>query len=272
MHFIYKIIITLLSLYLSSSSADVSISTPEAGSSYSGSGGAAVIDVTWVDSSADATDMFSLKNAQTYTILLCTGSNLEIQCDNNNPLLSNEALTTDSYKVSIKQNLYPNGNYFLQVYTVFAQKATTTHYSGRFTLTGMTGATATWVVTVTGAAPAAQTSGNAITTTFASSLFSIPYTLQTDKTRYAPMQTQPGSQVTATTWSAKYPTSAVTYYSTIAGSPVVYSTITPGWDYTPSSLVNWATVATYPNYYYPASSRVSKATLSSAAKKRRWLD
>ncbi|KAK6459928.1 cell wall synthesis protein KRE9 precursor [Scheffersomyces coipomensis] len=272
MHFI-SIIITLLSLYLSSSLADVSIASPSAGDSYSGSGGAAVIDVKWVDDAVSGSDTFSLTNAQTYTILLCTGSNLQIQCDNNNPLLSNEAVPSDSYSVSIKNTLYPNGYYFLQVYTVFLQKATTTHYSGRFQLTGMQGPTSTWKVTVTGAGPAAQTSGgNAVTTTYNSASFSIPYTLQTGLTRFAPMQTQPGSKVTATTWSIRYPTSSVTLFSTQAGSPVVYSTITPGWDYTPSSLVNWATVATYPNYYYPASSRVSKASLSSATKKKRWLD
>ena len=103
--------------------------------------------------------------------------------------------------------------------------------------------------------------------------FSISYTKQTGKTRYAPMQTQPGSTITHKSMTRRFATSSYSAYSTYKKSPNVMTTLTPGWDYTPASKPNYATVAPYPNTAYPASEIITAtASLTSAAKKRRWLD
>ncbi|KAG2736515.1 hypothetical protein G9P44_000605 [Scheffersomyces stipitis] len=277
MHIIFTLASWFLTstLFYSLASADVDITAPKEGDSFSGSGGSASFKVSWDDDSSDSSDQFSLSDVTSYTVLLCTNTNTEIQCDQTNPLVKAQAISSKSVTVNVPASSFPNGYYFIQIYTVFKTKSVSIHYSDRFRLTGMSGTSvASLIYTIDGLGPAAQTDDvEAGATTYASSLFSIPYTMQTTSTkRFAPMQTQPGSKVTATTWSIKYPTSAVTYYTTKGPKPVVMSTITPGWDYTPTSLPNAASVAPYPSYFYPASDRVSKATLSAATKRRRWLD
>ncbi|RCK57991.1 Cell wall synthesis protein KRE9 [Candida viswanathii] len=263
--------LSILSSLLSKVSADVDITSPKGEDSYSGSSGAATVKVAWDDSDDSDSDK-SLDNVKTYTILLCTGPDEDntIQCLEN-ALVDAQAIPDNSKEVEIKNTLVPNGYYYFQIYTVFNSGGVTIHYSPRFRLTGMTGPTGTLVVTKTGSAPDSYVSGFASATVNSAS-FTVPYTLQTGKTRYAPMQTQPGSTVTATTWTMQFPTSAVTYYSTKLASPVVMSTITPGWSYTAESAVNYASVAPYPTNWYAASERVSKATISAATKRRRWLD
>ncbi|CAK9439439.1 uncharacterized protein LODBEIA_P35590 [Lodderomyces beijingensis] len=262
--------ITFLLAILSKVFADVEITSPEEGDSFSGSGGTANIKVEWKDAD-DSNSALSLGNVKTYTISLCTGATSNIQCFP--ATISEQTFTTFSTTLNIPSATAPNGYYFLQFYTLFTNGAITTHYSPRFQLTGMTGPTATWVVTVTGDQPGGATENmNAPSASVDSASFTVPYTLQTGKTRYAPMQMQPGSTVTATSWTRRFPTSAVTYYTTKQKSPVVYSTITPGWSYQASSDVNWASVAPYPTNWYAASERVSKASITATRKKRRWLD
>ncbi|EGW35694.1 cell wall synthesis protein KRE9 precursor [Spathaspora passalidarum NRRL Y-27907] len=266
-------ILTILVSLLAYVIADVDISKPSKGDKFSGSSGAASVDIVWKDDASDSSDPMSLKNVKTYTISLCTGPDARgsIQCLQP-PLMPATALTSLKATVSIKQGLVPDGYYYFQIYSIFANGGDTIHYSPRFQLTGMSGTAGTLAVTMTGAVPDPQVQGFDAAANINSAWFTIPYTKQTGKTRYAPMQTQPGSKVTATTWTMRFPTSSVSYYTTKAKSPVVYSTITPGWDYTAESAVNYATVAPYPTNWYPASERVSKATLSSATKKKRWLD
>ncbi|CAH2350931.1 putative cell wall synthesis protein Kre9p [[Candida] railenensis] len=253
-------------------SADVSISAPTEDASFSGSSGTASVKLSWVDDTDDDTDDYSLSNAKTYTISLCYYTETSFTCVKT-PLASAKTFSSPySYTASIDSTDYSDGTYFFQIYTVFDDKSTTIHYSNDFSLTDMSGSAATITATYTGDTPDAQTSATgAGAGTINSASFSVAYTAQTGKTRYAPMQTQPGSTITATTWSRRYATSAVTYYTSLSPSPNVQSTITPGWSYTAVSAVNWASVAPYPTYYYPASSRVSSASLKSA-KKKRWLD
>lgn len=260
--------LVLLISFILSVNADVSITLPKAGSSFSGSGGSAAFTVSWVDSTSDDTDQFSLSNAKTFTISLCYGPSSAIAgCV---LLMKNTALTKYTYDASIQSSAFPNGWYFVQVYTTFSDSSTTIQYSGYFQLTGMSGPS-TITATATGAAPQAQTSvAGGAGTDVNSASFSMPYTEQTGRTKYAPMQTQPGSTITATTWAPRFPTSSVTYYLSASPSPNCHSTITPGWDYTATSEINMAAVAPYPTYFYPASSRVSKAQLQTA-KKKRWL-
>lgn len=251
-------------------SADVSVTSPTDGASFSASGGTVSVPISWTDDVDDSSDTFSLSNVQSYTVLICYGSAASIKCATNQPLLAQKTEPSKKFTADIPSSSYPNGFYFFQIYTVFKDKSTTIHYTGRVKLSGMTGPT-TIDASNDGDTPLAQTSeaGGANGGTIKSEWFTIPYTLQTGKTRYAPMQTQPGSEITATTWNRRFPTSAVTYYTSASPSPNVHSTITPGWNYTAISAVNWATPAPYPTYFYPASERVSKAKLKTA-KKKRW--
>lgn len=253
--------------------ADVSISQPAAGLAFSGSGGPVSITVGWIDSSSDDTSVTSLSKVKLYAITLCTGDNNNIK----SVLLLSTSVpsTATSYAATIALTAVPNGIYFFQVYAQF-EVGSTIHYTPRFTLSGMSGSPTTYtyaasLFSVTGANPDAQfalTTGEA--TSIDSRSFTVPYTMQTGRTRYAPMQTQPGSVVTYTMYSNRHATSAYTAYTSILPSPNVYSTITPGWSYAVTSKFNTAPVAEYPTYFYPASSRVVAASMSTANKKR-WI-
>ena len=262
-------ILTLLSSLLAPVFADVEITSPEEGDKFSGSSGKATIIVKWDDNSDSDSDM-SLDNVKSYTLSLCTNGS-PIQCLD--PTIKQKEITSNTATVSVEQNDVPSGYYFIQIYTEFKDGSTGIVYTPRFRLTDMEGPTGTLVVTVTGDSPEGQTSASESTGADISKSFTVPYTLQTGRTRYAPMQMQPGSTVTATTWTRKFPTSAVTYYSTKHTKPVVHSTITPGWSYTASSEVNWATVAPYPTNWYAASERkLSKASITATKKRKRWIE
>nr|WOG36216.1 uncharacterized protein [Candida metapsilosis] len=263
-------IITLFTTLLTPVLAGVKITSPEEGDKFSGSSGEASIKVNWKDDSdSDSDSSFELSNVQSYTLSLCTNGN-PIQCLD--PSIKSQKLTSNSATVTVKQDDVPSGYYFIQVYAVF-KSGTTITYTPRFQLTDMEGSSGTLTVTVTGDQPDGQTSESQSSGADTSKSFTVPYTLQTGRTRYAPMQMQPGSTVTATTWTMRFPTSAVTYYSTKHSKPTVYSTITPGWSYTASSEVNWATIAPYPTNWYAASERkLSKASITATQKKRRWVE
>jgi hypothetical protein len=257
----------LLAWFVAFSTADVEFTSPTLGQKFTALGGKVSVPIKWKDS-GDDDDQLSLANAKSYTILLCTGPNNDIQCLQDDELVSNQAISSKSYTASIPADLVPSGYFYFQIHTFFTDGSSTLNYSPRVQLQSMTGATSTFIATVDGSSPDGSTSlvGNSIN----SASFTIPYTLQTGKSKFAPMQTQPGSVVTATTWTRKYPASAVTYFSTKADSPFCVSTITPGWDYTPESAVNWATPAPFPTEFYPASDRVSSASLT-GTKKKRWI-
>lgn len=262
------IIILLATLLAPPVIADLEVTSPEEGDKISGSSGKARIKVNWKDTDSDSD--FSVENIKLYTLSLCTNGS-PIQCLD--PTIKGEKYTSNTATVSVEQNDVPSGYYFIQIYTEFKDGSTGIVYTPRFRLTDMEGPTGTLVVTVTGDSPEGQTSASESTGADISKSFTVPYTLQTGSTRYAPMQMQPGSTVTATTWTRKFPTSAVTYYSTRHTKPVVHSTITPGWSYTASSEVNWATVAPYPTNWYAASERkLSKASITATKKRKRWIE
>lgn len=256
--------------------ADVSITSPVSGNTYDASSGSVTVTVSWVDDTDDTTSTTSLSNVSKYAIVLCTGPNSQIQSVKS--ITTSLGAGTLSYDAEIDASVGPDGDYFIQVYAQFGSSAGyTIHYSNRFELTGMSGSTGLFTFpasyfSITGDNPTAQSQiGGGTATSIDSASFSVSYTLQTGKTRYAPMQTQPGSSISYTMYSTRHATSAYTPYTSLSPSPNVYSTITPGWSYAVTSMVNSASVAAYPTYYYPASSRVQQATLS-AAKKRRWID
>lgn len=254
--------------------ADVDISDPSSGDSFSALGGLASVSIKWKDSSDDDDDLDSLSKVKSYAIVLCTGSNNNIGTVAT--LEKSLSSSATSFDAEIKSTVAPNGQYFIQVYAVFPDDGYTIHYTPRFKLTGMSGESNTFtfpasLFSVTGDQPLPVQNAAGGNTEVNSKSFSVTYTLQSGKTKYAPMQTQPDTTVTATTYTRRHPTSAYTAYKSISPSPNALSTITPGWDYTVTSKVNTNSIAEYPTYFYPASSRVKQATLS-AQKKRRWLD
>lgn len=254
--------------------ADVEITKPATGESFSASGGSAKVSIQWKDTSDSKDDADSLSKVQSYAIVLCTGPNSDISAVK--ALEKKLKAGSTSYEATIDANIGPNGQYFIQVYAVYPDNGHSIYYTNRFKLTDMKGEADTYTFpasyfSISGDQPLPQPYAAAQPTSINSKSFSVTYTLQTGKTKFAPMQTQPGSTVTATTYSRRHPTSAYTPYKSYSPSPNALSTITPGWDYTVVSKVNSASVAGYPTEFYPASSRVKQATLS-AQKRRRWLE
>lgn len=273
-----KVFYVLLTFICAFVVADVDLTAPDSGSTYTASGGSAAVTIKWKDTVEDDDDSAaSLSKVLTYTILLCYGAEDgtgTIKCLDDDPILKAQKVSGTSYKALIDASMVPNGYYYFQVYAAYPQQGYSIHYTERFQLKGMSGPS-TIKATATGDTPGPQVSiegvdgaGGAVN----SKSFSITYTLQTGKTRYAPMQMQPGSTITHSKYSTRYPTSAVTYYSTKAKSPVVYSTITPGWSYSRKSYTNLATAQSFETSHYAASDKVKQATLSAGDKRKRWID
>jgi hypothetical protein len=129
---------------------------------------------------------------------------------------------------------------------------TITNFSGRFSISGMTGTTpptyeaAAKAVTgtdgpaaidaiannVAGAAPAAA-AGPADQAAFA-----VPYAMQTGLTKYAPMQSTPPTKISVKNFSPLHPTSAFTIATTWMKKPTVVTTFTQSQTHSVSSREN----------------------------------
>ncbi|AJV41848.1 Kre9p [Saccharomyces cerevisiae YJM1355] len=244
---------------------DVNIVSPSSKATFSPSGGTVSVPVEWMDNGAYP----SLSKISTFTFSLCTGPNNNIDCV---AVLASKItpseLTQDdkvySYTAEFASTLTGNGQYYIQVFAQVDGQGYTIHYTPRFQLTSMGGVTAYTYSATTEPTPQTSiqttTTNNAQATTIDSRSFTVPYTKQTGTSRFAPMQMQPNTKVTATTWTRKFATSAVTYYSTFGTLPEQATTITPGWSYTISSGVNYATPASMPSDnggWYKPSKRLS---------------
>ena len=251
--------------------ADVAIVSPGEGDKFSASGDYVSIKVLWNNNNdAPSADKF-----KEYKILLCSGSNSDFKCNDDaaNTVQASDITKGDTstyqYNAKFKASLFGNGQYFLQMVALITDSQYTIHYSPRFSLASMAGTSTPKVSTTSQPGPevhyqtGTKTTENSAVDT--SKSFTVPYTLQTGLTRYAPMQMQPTGSPTATTWTRKFPSSAVTYYSTLLNwkSLQQVSTITPGWSYIISSDVNWATPAPNPSQnggWYNPKSRQSLTT------------
>lgn len=266
-----KIVILFLFGLISGILGDVSLVSPGSGKSFSGSSGTASVDVSWVDD--DSSGDYSLSKVDWYSIVLCTGPGTSIECFHT--ITTKKTISSNKYTATFDSDVTGDGYYFLQVYAMFKDGDATMHYTNRFKLTGMSGSTASLTIepTQTGSGPSANTdyadSGDGDSL---SSLIGVAYTAQTDKTRLAPIQTQPGSSISYTKWSLRHPTSAYTPYTSASPSPNVDSTYTPSWNYTVTSLYNYATIQEPPTTWYNPSARATTASLSTAAKQKRWID
>ncbi|KAH3688396.1 hypothetical protein WICPIJ_000609 [Wickerhamomyces pijperi] len=245
--FLHPLLIFLFS-YFTSVKADVAISKPLVGSSYDASSGSASVLIQWIESNTTPT----LDTIESYVFTVCTGPNTKIHAFGK----VGEATADDlngsyKYTVDIENTIGADGYYYIQIYAV-NPLGSTIHYSNRFELTGMTGEYVPSVGIVS-TPPDPQTSlkggSEATLLSYNSASFTIPYSLQTGPARFAPMQTQPGTKVTRakSDWVRRYPTSAVTYYSTIRHSLDQTTTVTPGWNYQISSMVNYASPAPFPS-------------------------
>lgn len=253
---------------------DVQVVSPKEGATFSASGGTASIELQWMDNGAYP----PIDKISYYTFTLETGPNLEIQAVGTiKKEVSPDDVTSSSdvysYTVEIDADMAGPGQFYIQVYAFVDSQGYTINYSPRFTLTSMSGAS---TYTYTGTAPpVGQTDIQTTTTTAAASIdtrsFTISYTDQTGISRFAPMQLQPATQITATSWTRRFQTSAVTYYSTYRSSLDQQTTITPGWSYTLSSGMNLATPAVYPSAnggWYDPKERLTLSTRKINLKKR----
>ena len=258
--------------------AQLVVDSPAAGDTYTVVGGEVTIPITWEDDGDDPT----IDEISMYTFLLCTGPNNAIHCFQKITGIIPSEISDDMYSAVFDASLGADGLYYVQIYGTLSSGGHMTRYTNRIQLTGMSG---TYLPSGSGSPPSGETVDNTSDDADTSASFTVPYTLQTGKTRFAPMQMQPGSEITASTWSRRFPSSAVTYYSTFAGEPKVISTVTPGWSYTMSSFVNYATPAPFPSVvgWYAASQRLVSATLDASLagatadakrklQKRRWAD
>lgn len=171
-----------------------------------------------------------------------------------------------SIPLSTVAALGSNGEYFLQVNT-FMGSLQAMYYSNRFKLTGMTGS-----YDATGSGDPPTGSAMVPPPSVVSSLNKTPYQSQTGIVKYAPMQMQPGTTVTkAFVMSRRFPTSAVTYFTTARPNPSVLTTITPGWSYTFTTHTNFAPTMPSPTAYRTASAeQASSIAAKSSSKKKRW--
>lgn len=208
-------------------------------------------------------------------VLLCTGSNAEINC-----LATVNTFTPTASQKSVTINLVPyqslasNGRYFFQFYSTATAGGFTIHYTPRFSMTGMTG---TLQATDGGdtSPPDPQinvgSTNNANSDSILLASQKIPYTAQTGRTRYAPMQMQPGSKVTyPLKASHRFPTSAVSYFTDYKSKPYVVTTTTPPWSYTITQGPNWAATQPDPTGYYAASEALKRNI--NAKSRRGYLD
>ncbi|AAS53961.2 AFR590Wp [Eremothecium gossypii ATCC 10895] len=227
--------------------ADFRLSAPRNRAVVSVSRGAARVRLEWKDD-GDEPQLSDIDNVK---ILLCGGPNANLVCLPEAEFLGSldkNAIRKGSYDVEIRQGVVHDGVYLFQLYSTM-NRGHTIQYTQRFQLRGMTGTRAlpessdldppARAVQIAGLEP-----------------WRVPYTLQTGRIRHAPMQTQPGTKVTARTWTRRYPTTGVSYFpSPIPTLLLQDSTVTMGWSYTMSSAVNYAPHAPFPSaigWYDPA--------------------
>lgn len=246
--------------------ADMDVVEPTANSAFSPSSGTVSITLEMTDDG----DYPTLTDYALFKILLCSGANDDVDCfytiENSLSPASLSKTTSDgttyySYDVSFASTVVGSGQFFLQVFCMVDSNDYTLHYSPRFSLSSMRGTVTTYTYSGDSQpSPQYVLPAEAAATSINSASFSITYTLQTGRSRFAPMQMQPNTTVTRTAWTTKYPTSAVTYYSTFPTTAQQKTTITPGWSYTFISAVNYATPAPCPTDnggWYEPSRRLS---------------
>lgn len=244
---------------------DISITSPAAGATFTSS---STITIEIADTAASP----SFAQIAAVTVLLCTGPNADINCFYTG--IKGETLaalgTSIPFPITPAKALASNGLFYFQIYSTTTTGGDTIHYSERFSLTGMTG-------TLQATSGGDETPPNPVVNLNLNinplTANTVPYTLQTGLTKYAPMQQQPVSKVTLPlSASRRHPTSAVSYFTTYSQQPIQITTITPSITYSISQYVNYAAVAPNPTVagYYAASEALSRTI--NAKSRRGYVD
>ncbi|KAI9773576.1 MAG: hypothetical protein M1840_006850 [Geoglossum simile] len=227
-----RLIILLNAIVIPAVVADVRFTTPSPGASVTGG---TTLVVEWEDSGVAP----ELADLATFQLFLCAGSN-------DNPI----------QLASLSQGSFAGGSTasgtlfsFLKMISVASAGGTVINYSSRFSLTGMTGTFPQDVIK--GLASVSGTDGPPTVNGVAGSApgdgpFAVPYTMQTGPTRYAPMQPQPGSTITAKKATPLWPSSSVTIATAFLPRPTVQTTITQSPNYSATSVENDASAAPMP--------------------------
>ncbi|KAK9496221.1 hypothetical protein V1508DRAFT_408020 [Lipomyces doorenjongii] len=255
----WSTVLLFLSTFIPRVFADVQFLTPKPGVSYSA---ANPLTVTWQDSGTVPT----FADLSTASLLLCGNTDPSNFLCFQPYLFQTQALSgfSGTYTANIPVAVAANGQYFLQMTSIIAAGGIVINYSDRFNLTGMTGTTE-YVYVDSTAGPPRQYSP--ATTPTASNPFTVSYQDQADwATKYAPMQPQPGTTVTASTASRQYPTSAISaIFKTNTMQPYAQTTTTMSWTYTLTSVINEASPQ-------PDPSANGGSYVANKQKKRRWDD
>ncbi|XBW36306.1 hypothetical protein QEN19_001891 [Hanseniaspora menglaensis] len=263
-----SIVLMTFTMLMKVVNADVQVVLPSYGRTFEVSGSTVPITIAWLDNQ-QYPDLDSDVNA--YTFSLCSGPNSHIESIKTLATrISPDDITLDgiiySYDIEIDADIAASGIFFIQVYAS-GSFGYTIHYSERFSISGLTGTLSATAAGAATAPPSAQYSINTGTTTVPtinSASFSIPYPKQSGISKFAPMQTQPLTSVTNPTasWSRRFPSSDVTYYTTaLAGSKRdCTTTITPGWSYYISSDINYASGLTKSSTGYDPKERQTRTT------------
>ncbi|CAH02876.1 Kre9p [Kluyveromyces lactis] len=228
--------------------ADVSIVKPTSGASYSPESGSDSIDIEIVWEESVDLPSISSYDYFTFSLLYGPGTDMDLIDKVEEVAASNITLSESQYSYTPSFSIADagNGQFFIQVYAYSKELGYTIHYSPRFKITSISGGATTYTYTTDSDAvptPEWSLANSGIDT----KSFTVPYTQQTGIRRYAPMQTQPGTAITVTTWSRRYATSAVTYYTSLRNSLEQMTTYTPGWSYSRTSDYNYATPAPFPS-------------------------
>ena len=268
----------ILTAFLTMVNADVVINNQPKGT-YKPSNGEVSVKMGIEDDSINPNDPSKFGESQSGTISICAGKSNSFKCFKTVKKL--DGLKQGDFEVTMKSDLVPDGYYFFQIYASFDRGASI-HYSHRFKLENMDNddeaikvttptPASTIKPTATGETPT-DSENNGMPKSHDPRSYKIPYGLQSGVVKFAPMQTQPGSKTTYSTWSRRFPTSSLSIYTTYGKRPTVRTTTTSKWDYTPTSLVNGAKAAAYPTYFYPASSKkVLSASMTASRRRNRWI-
>lgn len=235
-------------------SADVKFTSVTGGDSLTVGYGPSPITVEWVESGNEP----KISELESYVLDLCAGTN-----ENFASVKTITSKGVHSFGTIAKGIILPTDGgdaenaYFFRMVSKTKNGETVTNYSSRFTLFGMAGGFPASVQEALDADPiidtdapivpgeeeselkkrqgAAPIGGAANTVAGAAGSYTIPYTMQTGATRYAPMQRVPSSKITMKTASAQFPTSAYTAYTTYAPTPTAVMTVTQSGTFTATS-------------------------------------
>ncbi|KAI9927347.1 hypothetical protein MW887_002959 [Aspergillus wentii] len=133
-------------------------------------------------------------------------------------------------------------------------EASIINYSSRFTLTGMSGSFSSHLmnginsVVDSNALPIGEEhEREELRKRQNVGAYTIPYSLQTGPTKYAPMAKQPGSTIPAKSPTPQYPTSHYSIATTYLPEATVQQTLSAAATYSVSSVENTASPAPHPH-------------------------